>query len=470
MDEKALRTALLAAQYALKASQQRAVIVLINGVEAAGKGATVQRLSEWMDSRHLLVESFGPPSALEQCYPAYWRFWQKLPARGEIALFFGNWYSGLLEARVKKSISRRQLAQHLDEAARFEQLLMAEGFVIVKLWFALSEAQLLVRLNEPANTPVLRWHEQKTLAWRKPKVFQRYTAAAQQVWQAQDGSCCRWHIIDGWDARQRDLCAGAIVLSALEQALQQSTPDQVLALSPVSLPLVLEAVDLSPRLDKPVYEQVLPVEQARFATLFRSKKLDKRALAVVFEGMDAAGKGGAIRRLTAALDPREYHVMQVSAPTPQQRLMPYLHRFWQKMPALGQCTIYDRSWYGRVLIERVDGFCSEAQWHRAYQEINDFEAELTRSGIIVVKFWLAIDRDVQLARFRGRENTPFKQFKMTPEDWHNREKWDDYLLAGSEAIERTHHPDHPWFVIPANDKYYARVQVLKKLNEVLEGL
>ena len=215
---------------------------------------------------------------------------------------------------------------------------------------------------------------------------------------------------------------------------------------------------------------MLAYEQARFASLFRSKKMDKRALAVVFEGMDAAGKGGAIRRLTAALDPREYHVMQVSAPTTQQRQYPYLHRFWQKIPAQGQCTIYDRSWYGRVLVERVDGFCNEEQWGRAYQEINEFEAELSANGVVVVKFWLAIDKETQLARFNERESIPYKRFKITPEDWHNRERWEEYIQAGSEAIERTHHRQHPWFIIPANNKYYARVQVLRKLNEVLEAL
>ena len=471
MDEKEVRAGLLAAQYELKANQQRGIIVLVNGVEAAGKGETVKRLSEWMDSRHLRVESFAQPTMLEQQYPVYWRFWQQLPAKGEVALFFGNWYSGLLEDRVNKRLSRKELAHALEDVQRFERLLMAEGYLIVKLWFALSEEQLYIRLRELDNNPVLRWQVQRTLAWHKPKVFQRYSAAASQLWQMQDNTTCRWHMIDGWDAQQRDLCAATILLSAMQQALKHHTPVPPPPLLPqVSLPLILQQVDLTQTLTKSDYAEMLAYEQARFASLFRSKKMDKRALAVVFEGMDAAGKGGAIRRLTAALDPREYHVMQVSAPTTQQRQYPYLHRFWQKIPAQGQCTIYDRSWYGRVLVERVDGFCNEEQWGRAYQEINEFEAELSANGVVVVKFWLAIDKETQLARFNERESIPYKRFKITPEDWHNRERWDEYIQAGSEAIERTHHRQHPWFIIPANNKYYARVQVLRKLNEVLDVL
>ncbi len=470
MDEKSLRMALLAAQYELKSRQQRAVIVLVNGVEAAGKGETVKRLSQWMDSRHLRIESFVTPSEQEQNYPPYWRFWQKLPSKGEIALFFGNWYSGLLEARVDKEISRKELNERLQEAQQFERLLANEGIAVVKFWFALSEEQLHLRLAELQKNPVLRWQAQQRVAWHKSKIFQRYTAAAQQLWQNQDVEKSRWHIIDGWDAKERDSCVGKILLATLHDQLAETGNAKTLPLAALKSPKFLNAVDLSPAMKKDDYQEELKLAQAEFSTLFRSKTMDKRALAIVFEGMDAAGKGGAIRRLTAALDPREYHVMQVSAPTPQQRLLPYLARFWQKIPALGQCTIYDRSWYGRVLVERIDGFCSEDDCNRAYGEINQFEEELTKSGVIVVKFWLAIDKEVQLARFTERERVPFKRFKITADDWHNREKWDDYIDKASEAIERTHHKDRPWIIIPANNKYYARVQVMKSLNEILRAL
>ncbi|PTQ88195.1 polyphosphate kinase [Agitococcus lubricus] len=470
MDEKALRTALLAAQYELKAKQARAVIVLVNGVEAAGKGETVKRLSEWMDSRHLLVESFGAPSKQEQQSPFYWRFWQKLPAKGQIALFFGNWYSELLNARVYKRLSRQAFAEKLAQAEDFEKLLQAEGILIVKLWFGLSAEQCQIRRQELANNPVLRWQVGQGIDWHKPKVFHRYLAAAQQLWQAQDQSPHHWHMIDGWQAKERDLSAARIVLQTLQQALVPHTSGVETALAPMLTPSLLQTLDCNADLNKKEYQHLLAEQQAQFAHWFRHKKMDKRSLVVVFEGMDAAGKGGAIRRLTAALDPREYHVMQVSAPSTQQRLLPYLHRFWQKIPSRGQCAIFDRSWYGRVLVERVDGHCPRSDWSRAYAEINQFEAELVAKGIVVVKFWLAIDKDIQLGRFQERERIPFKRFKITPDDWHNREHWDDYIIAGSEAIERTHHPERPWLIIPANNKYHARVHVLTALNKVLADI
>jgi polyphosphate kinase 2 (PPK2 family) len=375
-----------------------------------------------------------------------------------------------LEARVDKELSRQQLAERLQEAQQFEQFLAKEGIAVVKLWFALSEEQLQLRLAELRKNPVLRWQAKQNLAWHKPKVFQRYSAAAQQLWQSQDTEQTRWHLIDGWDEEERDSCAAKILLAAMQECLAEAPTAKMSELPALKLPKFLHTLDLSPQLKKDDYEQELVLAQAEFATLFRLKKMDDRALAIVFEGMDAAGKGGAIRRLTAALDPREYHVMQVSAPTAQERLLPYLQRFWQKIPARGQCTIFDRSWYGRVLVERVDGFCTPEEWARAYGEINAFEAELTAARVVVVKFWLAIDQDVQLARFKERESIPFKHFKITADDWHNREKWDDYIEAGSEAIERTHHRKRPWVVIPANNKYYARVQVMKALNDVLRAL
>jgi polyphosphate kinase 2 (PPK2 family) len=201
----------------------------------------------------------------------------------------------------------------------------------------------------------------------------------------------------------------------------------------------------------------------------RDKRMRGHALMVVFEGNDAAGKGGAIRRVTGALDPRQYRTVPIAAPTEEERAQPYLWRFWRHVPGRGQFTIFDRSWYGRVLVERVEGFCSQADWLRAYGEINDFEEQLHNYGIVLVKFWLSIDKDTQMQRFKEREEVSFKRYKITEEDWRNRDKWDHYVDAVDDMVDRTSTEIAPWTLVEANDKRYARVKVLRTINEALEA-
>ncbi|MCY1524977.1 Polyphosphate:AMP phosphotransferase [compost metagenome] len=212
----------------------------------------------------------------------------------------------------------------------------------------------------------------------------------------------------------------------------------------------------------------MATEQARLNGLMRDKRMRGHALMAVFEGNDAAGKGGAIRRVTGALDPRQYRTVPIAAPTEEERAQPYLWRFWRHVPGRGQFTIFDRSWYGRVLVERVEGFCSQADWLRAYGEINDFEEQLHNYGIVLVKFWLSIDKETQMQRFKEREEVAFKRYKITEEDWRNRDKWDLYVDAVDDMVDRTSTEIAPWTLVEANDKRYARVKVLRTINEALE--
>ncbi len=232
---------------------------------------------------------------------------------------------------------------------------------------------------------------------------------------------------------------------------------------------LLGALDMTLRLDKADYQEQLVTEQARLAGLLRDKRMRRHALVAVFEGNDAAGKGSAIRRVAAALDPRQYRIVPIAAPTEEERAQPYLWRFWRHIPARGKFTIFDRSWYGRVLVERVEGFCSPADWMRAYSEINDFEEQLVNAGVVVVKFWLAIDQQTQLERFQEREQIPFKRYKITEDDWRNRDKWDDYTQAVGDMVDRTSSEIAPWTLVEANDKRWARVKVLRTINEALEA-
>jgi AMP-polyphosphate phosphotransferase len=276
------------------------------------------------------------------------------------------------------------------------------------------------------------------------------------------------------DEYYRSLTVGRILLEGLQAALK--TKNRPLA-QPHAAPLtasldersLLDSLDMGQSLAKAEYQQQLASEQARFSGLMRDKRMRRHALVAVFEGNDAAGKGGAIRRVAAALDPRQYRIVPVAAPTEEERAQPYLWRFWRHIPARGSFTVFDRSWYGRVLVERVEGFCSAADWMRAYDEINDFEEQLTDAGVVLVKFWLAIDQDTQLQRFKQREAIPFKRFKITEDDWRNREKWPLYRDAVGDMVDRTSSEIAPWTLVEANDKRYARVKVLRTLNAALEA-
>jgi polyphosphate:AMP phosphotransferase len=283
-----------------------------------------------------------------------------------------------------------------------------------------------------------------------------------------------WYVVEGMDEYYRSLTVGRILLDGLQVALRtKNRPVPQPHAAPLTSSLdhlsLLDSLDMSQALDKAEYNEQLITEQARLSGLLRDKRMRKHALVAVFEGNDAAGKGGAIRRVTAALDPRLYRIVQVAAPSDEERAQPYLWRFWRHIPACGKFTMFDRSWYGRVLVERVEGFCSSADWLRAYGEINDFEEQLTDAGVVLVKFWLAIDSETQLQRFTEREQIPFKRFKITEDDWRNRDKWPLYRDAVGDMVDRTSTEIAPWTLVEANDKRFARVKVLRTINEALEA-
>ena len=231
---------------------------------------------------------------------------------------------------------------------------------------------------------------------------------------------------------------------------------------------VVSNLDLSLKLKKKEYWDKLEVAQGRLNQLFRKARDKGLSVVTVFEGSDAAGKGGAIRRMTQALEARNYQVIPIAAPTDEERGHHYLWRFWRHIPRAGRFTVFDRSWYGRVLVERVEGFAAEAEWMRSYGEITDFEEQLDESGIVVVKFWLQISDVEQLTRFKAREDTPYKRHKLTDEDWRNREKSNEYELAVNEMVERTSTRFAPWTLIEANDKRYARIKVIETVCDRLD--
>ncbi|AYF88034.1 polyphosphate:AMP phosphotransferase [Pseudomonas sp. JS3066] len=468
-----LREALLEAQFELKEKARFPVLILINGIEGAGKGETVKLLNEWMDPRLINVESFLRPTDEELSRPPQWRFWRKLPPKGRIGIFFGNWYSQMLHARVEGDIKDARLDQAINDAEDFERMLCDEGALILKFWFHLSKKQLKERLKALEKDPQRSW-QINPLDWKQSEVYDRFVRFGERVLRRTSRDYAPWYVIEGVDPNYRSLSVGRIILEGLQAALKQDSgrkPNTRAAplMSSLDRRSLLDSLDLSLKLDKDDYKEQLATEQARLNGLLRDKRMRGHALMAVFEGNDAAGKGGAIRRVTGALDPRQYRTVPIAAPTEEERAQPYLWRFWRHVPGRGQFTIFDRSWYGRVLVERVEGFCSQADWMRAYSEINDFEEQLHNYGIVLVKFWLSIDKDTQMQRFKEREEVAFKRYKITEEDWRNRDKWDHYVDAVDDMVDRTSTEIAPWTLVEANDKRYARVKVLRTINDALEA-
>ncbi|MET1078277.1 MAG: polyphosphate:AMP phosphotransferase [Pseudomonas sp.] len=470
-EEPVLRQALLEAQYLLKQQGRFAVIVLINGVEGAGKGETVKLLNEWMDPRLIQVNTFDQQTDEELARPPAWRYWRQLPPKGRMGVFFGNWYSQMLQGRVHGHIKDAVLDQAIDGAKNLERMLCDEGALIFKFWFHLSKAQMKARLKSLRKDPLHSWRI-SPLDWQQSKTYDKFVRYGERVLRRTSRDYAPWYVVEGVDPAYRSLTVGRILLEGLQAALAaQAPPSGQAHAAPLTASLdnrgLLDSLDMRQALAKDVYEAQLASEQARLSRLLRDKAFRRHSLLAVFEGNDAAGKGGAIRRVAAALDPRQYRIVPIAAPTEEERAQPYLWRFWRHMPARGHFTVFDRSWYGRVLVERVEGYCSPGDWLRAYGEINDFEEQLVEAGVVLVKFWLAIDEQTQLARFQEREQIPFKRFKITEEDWRNREKWPEYRDAVGDMVDRTSTRVAPWTLVEANDKRFARVKVLRTLNDAL---
>jgi polyphosphate:AMP phosphotransferase len=467
-----LREALLDIQFDIAEAKAFPVIILISGLDGSGKGETINKLNEWMDPRRIETHAFPPPSTEEAERPHMWRYWQALPPKGDIAIHFGSWYSEPISRRAYGEIGNEGLTKAMDEVVRFEQMLADEGALILKFWFHLSEEKQKERIRKLEGNPLTSWRvseqDKKHL-----KMYEEFRAIAEHVIRETSTAWAPWTIVEGYDANYRNLTVGKHILQAMHERLQQPSPQPRPLSAPRILPSIdrttlLSNLDLSKSLDKKTYGEKLETYQGRLNQLTRDPRFGDFSVLCVFEGPDAAGKGGAIRRITQAIDARIYRVIPIAAPTDDERAQPYLWRFWRHIPRRGRLAVFDRSWYGRVLVERVEGFCSEYDWMRAYGEINDFEEQLARKHYLIVKFWLQISKEEQLKRFEERQQVAFKRFKISEEDWRNREKWEAYETAVCDMIDRTSVEHAPWTVVEANDKLYARIKVLKTLCERIE--
>jgi polyphosphate:AMP phosphotransferase len=469
-----LRTRLLQAQYQLRQADFP-VIVLISGVDGAGKGETVNLLNSWLDPRFIRTDAFGKASEEERERPHFWRYWRALPAKGHMAMYIGSWYSRPLARRVDGDISAAELDEELVRINTFERELVDAGALIIKIWLHLSQEQQGRRLHKLEKDPATRWRVTK-LDHKHLKHYDEFRLAAEHTLRISSTGEAPWTIIEGADARYRSLTVGRLILDRLSERLARVEPDAAVSeAGGGSTPVVGEAItllntlDLSCALEAGEYKQQLEHEQGRLNHLARQASKQGMSSIVVLEGWDAAGKGGVIRRMVPAMDARYYHIIPIAAPSDEERAHHYLWRFWRHVSRAGHMTIYDRSWYGRVLVERVEGLAQPQEWLRAYTEINDFEAQLVGHGIVLTKFWLHISKEEQLRRFKAREETPFKRYKITGEDYRNRAQWEPYEQAVNDMVERTSTEYAPWVLVEGNDKRYARIKILRVLNDRLEA-
>ncbi|WP_352338987.1 ATPase [Psychrobacter sp. 16-MNA-CIBAN-0192] len=527
LNEDELRLALVSAQRALRATRQQAsptpvkptgLLVLVNGMEQAGKGTAVTQLRQWVDPRLLKVEAtIGYPSLSHQ--PLWQAHIKMMPRHGDVMVYFGNWYADLLYNVMSMVTSKKlplvawqqYLQQQLQQLQAFERDLAINQTKLLKCWFHVDAETLQARLNDDEVDPEFLYQ----IDWNNNHIVEEFNKVAVTL-LSQQGD---WIIIDDSDKSKAATNFCHQVLQAMQSALASSQlldtarkssdecdstntnsqdskkeenckkiesdktdkgmnshsllitdNDNINAclayetalFVPVGIPKILMNIQ-SAEMDKAVYHQQLASKQAMLAKLLRAR--GKRHVVFAFEGMDAAGKGGAIKRLVAPLDPREYQIHNIGVPMLYELQHPYLWRFWTRLPneqteRLSRIAIFDRTWYGRVLVERIEKFATPAEWQRAYAEINRFEASLVESDIIILKYWLAIDKQEQLQRFEERDDTPYKQFKLTNDDWRNRDKWQDYVQAAADMLARTHTDAAPWCVVASNDKRQARLQVL----------
>ncbi len=468
-----LREALLEAQMDLAKQAKFPVIILVGGLDGAGRSETVNLLNEWMDPRFIETHGMGEPSDEELDRPMMWRFWRELPPKGKIGVFLGSWYTWPILNRVTGRTKAADFDQSMERAKRLEKMLTNEGALILKFWMHLSKDRQEKRLKLLEKNQQTRWRVTDR-DWQHFKLYDKFCSVHESVIRHTSTAEAPWTIVEGYDHRYRSLTIGKVILGAIRSRLDD-VDNQITAViaPPPTLPSidqlnVLKTLDLNQKITKEKFKAELEKYQGKLALLTREAKFKDITVIAMFEGNDAAGKGGAIRRITSALDARYYNIIPVAAPTEEERAQPYLWRFWRHIPRRGRVTIFDRSWYGRVLVERVEGFCSKTDWMRAYSEINDFEAQLVRHNIVVVKFWLAISKDEQLERFNAREKIGFKRFKITEDDWRNRDKWDDYEHAVCDMVDRTSTEIAPWTLVEANDKNFARIKILKTLCRQIE--
>ena len=450
------------------------VILVFEGMGAAGKGVQINRLIQALDPRGFDVYACDRPTEDEQMRPFLWRYWTKTPAKGRIAVFDRSWYRSVQVDRFDGLTREDKLGDAYQDILSFEKQLCDDGTVIMKFFLYIDKDEQKKRFKKLEGSKETSWRVTEE-DWNRNKDFDRYLKMNEEMLEKTDTDYAPWVIIEAVDKDYAALKIVSTVMDRLEYELEHRRPEDGKQAQRQESKTrerfkngVLSGIDLSKSLTEEEYKTRLKKLQKRLAELHSELYRLRIPVVIGFEGWDAGGKGGAIKRLTSNLDPRGYRVNPTAAPNDIEKVHHYLWRFWNSVPKAGHIAIFDRTWYGRVMVERIEGFCSEAEWRRAYQEINEMESHMDNAGAVVLKFWLHIDKDEQERRFKERQANPAKQWKITDEDWRNREKWDQYEEAVNEMLIRTSTTYAPWIVVEGNDKRYARVKVLQTVVDALE--
>ncbi|OHD57176.1 MAG: phosphate--AMP phosphotransferase [Spirochaetes bacterium GWF1_51_8] len=449
------------------------VMIVFEGWDAAGKGTLINRLIMPLDPRGFKVHPTSAPNEEERHRPFLWRFWTKIPAKGRLAIFDRSWYGRVLVERVDKLIGKDEVRSSIRDINSFERMLNDDGYLVIKLFLHISKETQKKRFEKLENNSSTKWKVNKD-DWRHHKQYGKYYRAASEMLDATDTASAGWVVVEAEDEEYAVKKVYDTVIGALKKRIAEiHAHEKKKARAPeIILDRVtgsaLDRVDLTVVLDKAGYETRVKKCQKRVRELEHEIYAKRIPVIVMYEGWDAAGKGGNIRRLTQNMDPRGYEVFPIAAPSSVELAHHYLWRFWNSIPKAGHIGIFDRTWYGRVLVERIEGFSPEPVWKRAFREINEAELHLAEFGTVLIKFWLHISPEEQLARFEERQNTVHKQWKITEEDWRNREKWDKYKEAVDETIYRTSTEYAPWTILEANCKYHARIKALETFIETVE--
>ena len=453
-----------------------AVIVVFEGWDAAGKGTIINRLAQTLDPRGFKLRKTLEPTPEEAARPWMWRFWNALPPAGDFAIFDRSWYLHVLEENIEKETPQENLQGAYEDILQFERQLTSDGVVIVKFWLHIGKGEQKDRFERLEKDPATAWRVGKK-EWKQHRHYDQWLEAIEHAMARTSTAQAPWTVVEATHEKYVRVKVFETILAAVQAELDRRASAPPPQRQPMPEPpdpapgttSILDRVDLSLSLTREEYDTELKQLQKRLFDLEYRLYAARVPVVVMYEGWDAAGKGGNIRRLTRGLDPRGYEVIPIPAPTPDELARQYLWRFWRRLPKAGHIAIFDRSWYGRVLVERIEGFCTEAEWKRAYHEINEFESQLTDFGTVLVKFWLQIDQEEQLRRFQQRQQIPDKQWKITDEDWRNRAKWKQYQRALIDMFEQTSTVQAPWTILEANCKLYARIKALRTVADALEA-
>ncbi|MGD9560466.1 MAG: polyphosphate:AMP phosphotransferase, partial [Oscillospiraceae bacterium] len=449
------------------------------GWSTAGKGMVLSEVILTLDPRNFSAKNTLAPTAEEKRKPFLWRHWLSVPPEGLFSIYDRSWYPEASVDRAEKRISATTAFSRMDAINMFERQMADNGTLIVKFFLHISQKEQKKRLDKLAGKKATAWRVDKK-DYKNNKNYDRLYRCYDEMLTRTHTDHAPWHLVPAHDSRTALAQIYGTLVTSIEAALAARAEKAAAPAQPAGAPLssgsftlvqrpALEEVFLGQALEREEYKKRLRAGQKKLKKLHNAIYLKKIPVVIAYEGWDAAGKGGNIKRLTAALDPRGYEVVPIAAPTPPEKARQHLWRFWENLPKDGHITLFDRTWYGRVLVERIEGFASEDAWRRAYRELNEFEAELAHWGAIILKFWLHIDKDEQLRRFEARQNTPEKQWKITDEDWRNREKWDQYQTAVDDMVRLTSTSFAPWTIVESQNKRYGRLKTIETLIEAIEA-